>query len=169
MSMRRQREQGMSKRGYGSHDCQVQGYACWKQVHGNEAMSYTANDRSFVLLTRDGNGCRVFSAIGRSTLPHKNSFTFFSCSVMEGPCFYFISYFLTQNCFIAVWLRIFFLSFFLFLLSFHSRTFRYKYCTCSYGINNQEFTPKFVSTVCLLTTKFCLDSLLFKLPVSAII
>ena len=49
MSVRRQRKHGMSKRRYGSHVCQVQGYACWKQVHVNEAMPYTANDRSFVL------------------------------------------------------------------------------------------------------------------------
>ena len=129
MLMRRQCEQGMSKRGYGSHDCQVQGYACWKQVHGNEAMSYTANDRSFVLLTRDGNGCRVFSAIGRSTLPHENSFTFFSCSVMEGPCSYFCFLLSDSELFHSLMAaRTFFIYFYLFVV-FHSRTFRYKYCT----------------------------------------
>ena len=67
--MRKQCEHGMSKHGYGSHDCRVQGYACWKQVHMYKAALYTANDWSFVLLTRDGNGCQVFSAIGQSTLP----------------------------------------------------------------------------------------------------
>ena len=153
--MRRQREHGMSKHRYGSHVCQVQGYAFWKQVHGNKAMPYTANDRSFVLLTWDGNGCRVFSAIGRSTLPHENSFTFFSCSVMEGPCSYFYSLLSDSDCFTAVWLRIPFLIIFTFLLIFIAALVGINTVLCSYGKNNQEFTPKFVSTVCLLSAKFC--------------
>ena len=96
-------------------------------------------------LTRDGNGCRVFSAIGRSTLPHENSFTFFSCSVMEGPCSYFYSLLSDSDCFTAVWLRVPFLIIFTFLLIFIAALVGINTVLCSYGIKQPSVHPQ----VCL--------------------
>jgi len=99
--MRRQREQGMSKRGYDSHVCQVQATQDGSKLTGRWLRITFTMVRSFVSLTRDGNRCRVFSAIGQSTLPHENSFTFFSYSVMDGTFFLVLNFILlslTQDC-----------------------------------------------------------------------
>src|SRR6202789_1559895 len=96
--MRRQREQGMSKHGY---VCQVQATQDGSKLTGRWLRITFTMVRSFVSLTRDGNRCRVFSAIGQSTLPHENSFTFFSYSVMDGTFFLVLNFILlslTQDC-----------------------------------------------------------------------
>ena len=111
-------------------------------------------------LTRDGNGCRVFSAIGRSTLPHENSFTFFSCSVMEGPCSYF--YFLLSDSKLShsLMAACTFFIYFYFLVDIHSRTCRYKYCTLQLWNKQPRVHPQVclycLSTVCkVLPLIFC--------------
>src|ERR1700679_2358597 len=116
--MRRQREQGMSKHGY---VCQVQATQDGSKLTGRWLRITFTMVRSFVSLTRDGNRCRVFSAIGQSTLPHENSFTFFSYSVMDGTFFSCSKIYFTlsdSGLFTASRLRLPFLPFSLFLLIF---------------------------------------------------
>jgi hypothetical protein len=92
--------------------------------------------RSFVLLTRDGNGCQVFCAIGWRTLPHKNSFIFFSYSVMKKPFLFSHLFFVTFFRLKTVHSLMAACTFPLFLLIFIATLLGINTVLCSYGINN---------------------------------
>src|ERR1700678_2691960 len=126
--MRRQREQGMSKRGYDSHVCQVQATQDKSKLTGRWLHITFTMVRSFVPLTKDGNRCRVFYAIGWRMLPQKNFFTFFLVYVMEGPYSLFLFSFHCSVCSrisTAARLCLLFPSFSLFLLIFKATSLSY--------------------------------------------
>src|ERR1700678_585059 len=130
--MRRQCEQGVSKHKYGSHVCQAQAMQDGSQLTGIWLHITFTMVRSFVSLTKDGNRCQVFYAIGWRTLPQKNFFTFFSC-VCHGRTLFFVLVLVSLLCMLQnIHSRKAALTFFIFLsfsAYFHSHIFKYKYCT----------------------------------------
>ena len=136
--MSRKREQGVSKREYGSHVCQAQATQDGSKLTGKWLCITFTMVRSFVSLTKDGNRCRVFYAIGWRTLPQKNFFTFFLVYVMEGPYSLFLFSFYCCVCsriFTAARLRLPFSSFSLFPLIFIATFLGIDTVLCSCGNN----------------------------------
>ena len=91
---------------------------------------------------RMGMDVEYFLLFGQSTLPHENSFTFFSCSVMEGPCSYF--YFLLSDSELShsLMAACTFLFIFTFLLTFIAALVGINTVLCSYGIKQPRVHPQ---------------------------
>src|ERR1700678_2489083 len=130
--MSRQRKQGVSKCEYGSHVCQAQATQDGSKLTGRWLRITFTMVWSFVSLTKDGNRCQVFYAIGWRTLPQKNFFHFFS-HVCHGRTLFLVLVLVSLLCMLQnIHSRKAVLTFFIFLpfsAYFHSHIFRYKNCT----------------------------------------